>query len=181
MAESSKVMSELMDVCVEMNSRRSKGNCDWDKMKELKKEEKEELVERLSALSASISTSMRSIAESNLIKDGEEEEKDDVRIVNGSIIDVSVQETSRRFERIGQRSAKRFKEENDSKRKKSNGDARQDKAFTERMASVFNEDLTELSESNSFTDMDASILTDLLACGAVTFRDLESSPVPNSF
>ena len=122
MAESSKVvvMSELMDVCVEMNSRRSKGNCDWDKMKELKKEEKEELVERLSALSASISTSMRSIAESNLIKDGEEEEKDDVRIVNGSIIDVSVQETSRQFETIGQRSAKRFKEENDSLKTKLN-------------------------------------------------------------
>ena len=72
MAMSSKVVSELMDVCVEMNSRRSKGNCDWDKMKELKKEEKEELVERLSALSASISTSMRSIAESNLIKQEEE-------------------------------------------------------------------------------------------------------------
>ncbi len=181
MAESKVVMSELMDVCVEMNSRRSKANCDWDKMKELKKEEKEELVERLSALSASISTSMRSIAESNLIKQEEEEEKDDVRIVNGSIIDVSVQETSRRFETIGQRSAKRFREENEKNRKKSNGDARQDKAFTERMASVFNKDLTELSESNSFTDMDASILTDLLACGAVTFRDLESSPVPNSF
>ena len=43
-----------------------------DKMKELKKEEKEELVERFSALSASISTSMRSIAESNLIKQEEE-------------------------------------------------------------------------------------------------------------
>ena len=180
MAESSKVMSELMDVCMEMNRRRSKGNCDWDKMKELKKEEKEELVERLSTLSASISTSMRSIADSNLIKTSEDdEEKDDVRIVNGSIIDVSVQETSRRFERIGQRSTKRFGEENEKNRKKS--DARQDKAFTERMASVFNKDLTELSESNSFTDMDASILTDLLACGAVTFRDLESSPVPNSF
>ena len=94
--------------------------------------------------------------------------------MNGSIIDVSVQETSRRFETIGQRSAKRFKEENDSKRKRAT-ETHQDKAFTERMASVFNEDLTELSESNSFTDMDASILTDLLACGAVTFH-LESSP-----
>lgn len=184
MAESRNAIAELMNVSMAMNTRMNRINLDWNKMKELKREEKEELVERLSDSASSISALMRSIADSEFLsKESEiEDDQDDVRILNGTIIDISVHETARRFENLGQRCLKRFKEEDAKNRKSSNGlDHHQDTMFTERMASVFHKDLTELSESKNFTDMDASILTDLLACGAISFQDLESSPVSNEF
>jgi len=173
----------MMDVCVDVNSCLDEvKSLDWDKMKKLKKKEKEEIVERLSTLSSSISALMRFVADSEFLSNQVvEEEEEDVRIVNGGIVDVSIRETSSRLENIGQRAAKRFKEERGKEEEKKTEETQvRNEAFSKRMAAVFNEDLMELSESSSFTDTDASLLTDLLACGAVSFRDFDSSPIRNN-